>query len=214
MEAALAEMTMDDLKDTEDDIDFVNERGSITVYDGVLILYVLHTQMKRTSSNPISRAQTKKLPRRTPQWVTQLYMMKKSKLARFAFIYFNSVLGSLNHYQAVRTRVERATAAAHARQKATFNPQAASPSKKTVSSDTKLKGRTSLGRAVDSQIIDVTKSGGKSKRQSQRKHTVLNTSATVTRMKNAETKRVRAIRTFRAFVAQFFVISGCRPEES
>jgi hypothetical protein len=99
-------------------------------------------------------------------------------------IYFPSVLGiSLNHSQSARSRVERATAAAHARQKVTFNPQAASSSKTSL--DAKPKAR----RALDS----LTESGGKSKRQSKRKHTVLNTSATVTRMKNAETKRVRGL---------------------
>jgi hypothetical protein len=87
MEAALAEMTMDDLKDTEDDIDFINERGNIASSYVAHILYAPHVQMKKTFSNLISRARTKRRLRRTLPLVMQPYRMKKSKLERCVFIF-------------------------------------------------------------------------------------------------------------------------------
>lgn len=91
--------------------------------------------------------------------------------------------------QATRTRLEKATDAAHARNKATFDPQAApTPSKP--------KRRVALGGAVNAATGEtiVERSGGQrptAHRQSLRKHTVLNTSLTETRLKRSEEKKVR-----------------------
>jgi hypothetical protein len=90
--------------------------------------------------------------------------------------------------QTARSKVEKAMAIAHVRNKATFNPQAhaLSPSKSEVP-----KRRVSMGTVIDAETGETVESSGKRKRQSQRKHTVLNTSATVTRMRNAEVRKVR-----------------------
>ena len=91
--------------------------------------------------------------------------------------------------QSARTRVEKATAAAHARQRVTFNPQAEVSSLKHNKEAQKLKRRVSLGVAVNVETGEVIE-GGTRQRQSQRSHTIMNTSATVNRMKDAEEKRV------------------------
>ena len=101
----------------------------------------------------------------------------------------------------MRTRLERQTAAAHARNKVTFDPQAraqaassSSKSKPSSKSKGKKKGRrvsfVDGGKIVD-DAEDEDEGKRKGKRQSRRSHTVLNTSATVSRMKNAEERRVR-----------------------
>lgn len=93
--------------------------------------------------------------------------------------------------QAARSRVEKATEVAHARQKVTFNPDAADGPPKPKA---KPKRRVSLGLVVNAETGEVLAGGGTEglggKRQSQRKHTVMNTSATVKRMKRSEEKKV------------------------
>jgi vacuolar protein sorting-associated protein 72 len=95
----------------------------------------------------------------------------------------------LTVYQSARARVEKATAAAHARQRVTFNPKAEASSSKHNKEAQKLKRRVSLGVAVNAETGEVIE-GGTRQRQSQRSHTIMNTSATVNRMKDAEEKRV------------------------
>ncbi|KAI0063065.1 hypothetical protein BV25DRAFT_1915397 [Artomyces pyxidatus] len=88
-----------------------------------------------------------------------------------------------------RTRVEKATAVAHARQKVTFNPEAyeAELSSETAAATAKKKRRVSLGLAIDVETGEVVNNA---KRQSRRSHTILNTSATASRMKkDAEDKK-------------------------
>ncbi|ETW87755.1 hypothetical protein HETIRDRAFT_378930 [Heterobasidion irregulare TC 32-1] len=87
-----------------------------------------------------------------------------------------------------RSRLERVTAAAHARQKVTFNPMAyeETPATEKLSALEKRKRRVSLGVAVDAETGKVIRN---SKRQSQRTHTVANTSATFNRMMDAEEKK-------------------------
>ncbi|THH14058.1 hypothetical protein EW146_g6239 [Bondarzewia mesenterica] len=87
-----------------------------------------------------------------------------------------------------RSRVEKATAAAHARQKVTFNPTAyeETPSSDKSTALEKRKRRVSLGLAINVETGEVINNA---KRQSRRTHTVANTTATVSRMKNAEEKR-------------------------
>lgn len=119
--------------------------------------------------------------------------------------------------KAARTRAERTTAAAHARNKATFNPQAsasASTSKRRVAfakdavqnpedaeasaSPAKAQG-TGKGIVVKKGKEKGTGKWGKGKgkgkdkekRHSRRSHTVLNTSETALRMKTAAQRRVR-----------------------
>ncbi|KAJ6577256.1 YL1 nuclear protein-domain-containing protein [Mycena capillaripes] len=89
--------------------------------------------------------------------------------------------------KATRTRLEKATDAAHARNKATFDPQAAS-------TPPKPKRRVALGGAVNAATGETIfeRDGGQrptAHRQSMRKHTVLNTSLTETRLKRSEEKK-------------------------
>lgn len=85
--------------------------------------------------------------------------------------------------------MEKATAAAHARHRVTFNPQTEISEKRPNKEAQKLKRRVSLGVAVNAETGEVIE-GGTRQRQSQRSHTIMNTSATVNRMKDAEEKRV------------------------
>jgi len=89
----------------------------------------------------------------------------------------------------------KATATAHARQRVAFNPEAElSIVKPRVQ---KPKRRVSLGIALNAEtgeVIEKTINAGGStvtgKRQSKRRHTMMNTTATFTRMKDAEVKKV------------------------
>ncbi|KAK1225302.1 hypothetical protein PQX77_011821 [Marasmius sp. AFHP31] len=83
--------------------------------------------------------------------------------------------------KAARSRVEKATAAAHARQKMTFNPTAASSQPKPKP---KPKPKRAFTIVVDPNTGDVVQdqAPGRKKRQSTRSHTVLNTSATFKRL--------------------------------
>ncbi|EIN13281.1 hypothetical protein PUNSTDRAFT_139878 [Punctularia strigosozonata HHB-11173 SS5] len=102
--------------------------------------------------------------------------------------------------RAARTRVERATAAAHARQKRTFNPEADTPaSDQIASSQRKTRRRVTLGPATDAESSRAARGGygaGAATRHSQRRHTMLSTSATAERIRDAEKrvapKKVRA----------------------
>ncbi|KAG1765217.1 hypothetical protein EDD22DRAFT_881122 [Suillus occidentalis] len=96
--------------------------------------------------------------------------------------------------RSARARVEKATAAAHARQRVTFHPQAETSEKGPNKEPQKLKRRVSLGVAVNAETGEVIE-GGTRQRQSQRSHTIMNTSATVNRMKDAEEKRQEALDT-------------------
>ncbi|TFY70152.1 hypothetical protein EVG20_g2859 [Dentipellis fragilis] len=108
--------------------------------------------------------------------------------------------------KAARSRVEKATAVAHARQKVTFNPEAyedtAVPEKGVISE--KRKRRVSLGLAINAETGEVMTSA---KRQSRRAHTIQNTKAAFIRMIDAEEKKacffslplsVEALVSFRA----------------
>jgi vacuolar protein sorting-associated protein 72 len=88
--------------------------------------------------------------------------------------------------QATRTRLEKATDAAHARNKASFNPQAA------AAAPPKPRRRVALGGAVNAATGEtiVGRDRPTAHRQSMRKHTVLNTSLTETRLKRSEEKKV------------------------
>ncbi|KAF7375065.1 Vacuolar protein sorting-associated protein 72 [Mycena sanguinolenta] len=90
--------------------------------------------------------------------------------------------------RAIRTRLEKATDAAHARNKATFNPQA------TEAPRPKPRRRVALGGAVNAATGEtISGPGGEQRRtahrQSMRKHTILNTSLTETRLKRSEEKK-------------------------
>ncbi|RXW18998.1 hypothetical protein EST38_g6858 [Candolleomyces aberdarensis] len=96
--------------------------------------------------------------------------------------------------RAARSRLEKATAAAHARNKATFNPQAQSAPPKASS---KPKERLRIEDISDdlpvaSTSATVGDSSLKRKRKSLRTQTVLNTTATVKRLKEIENNRALA----------------------
>lgn len=82
-----------------------------------------------------------------------------------------------------RSKLDRVTAAAHARNKASFNPQVHD----IIISSSRLKRRVSMGSAVDADTGEVVEGN---KRHSRRAHTMQNTSETAIRMKDAEEKRV------------------------
>ncbi|KAI0358850.1 hypothetical protein OH77DRAFT_1396206 [Trametes cingulata] len=99
-----------------------------------------------------------------------------------------------------RTHLERITALAHARQAATFHPELIAPSEKEKT-ERKIRRRVSLGVAVDTETGEVTTledgaaehadsaSAALGRRHSTRTHTVANTSATVSRVKDEERKQ-------------------------
>ncbi|OBZ78578.1 MutS 4 [Grifola frondosa] len=84
--------------------------------------------------------------------------------------------------RATRTKLDQVTAAAHARHKATFNPDTTLTAKPPTVG--KVKRRVSMGVAIDVETGEIM-----SKRHSSRRHTMLNTSATVLRMRDAEEKK-------------------------
>ncbi|OCH94217.1 hypothetical protein OBBRIDRAFT_770274 [Obba rivulosa] len=87
-----------------------------------------------------------------------------------------------------RSQLDKVTAAAHARQRATFNPEVqAEPSSASAHKPSeKMKRRVSLGVAVNVETGEVFERG---KRQSQRRHTILNTSLTAVRRKEEEQRK-------------------------
>lgn len=91
-------------------------------------------------------------------------------------------------FEAARARLEKRTAAAHDKNKATFNPQVVAPP--VVKSQSKPKQSITV-LVTEGTVGDGTSRRIGQKRKSQRSHTVLNTSATVTRLKETQDKRVR-----------------------
>lgn len=91
-------------------------------------------------------------------------------------------------HQVARSQLDKVTAAAHARQRATFNPQTASTEIAKTSLPPKPKRRVSLGTVVDAETGELMISG---KRHSQRSHTVLNTSTSDALFKVELKKKVR-----------------------
>ncbi|KAK0210991.1 YL1 nuclear protein-domain-containing protein [Desarmillaria ectypa] len=150
MEAALAEMSIDDaVKDPDDDVDFSVDKYEEDVFE---------SDFESTDEEAQEDAGEQEA-------------LDEEKQTR----------------KAARTRVEKATAAAHARQKVTFNPEASSSS----APKTKLrpKRRVSLGTAVNAETGEVIKGDAKGQRHSKRIHTIKNTSATVKRFKKGEERR-------------------------
>ncbi|TFK38664.1 YL1 nuclear protein-domain-containing protein [Crucibulum laeve] len=93
--------------------------------------------------------------------------------------------------KAARSRLERATAAAHAKNKATFNPNT-STSASTSKPKPPKKPRKRLTLDTDSDDGGDGRKG--TKRKSKRVHTVQNTLVTTTRMKESEKKKASAPR--------------------
>ncbi|KAL0579773.1 hypothetical protein V5O48_002267 [Marasmius crinis-equi] len=87
-----------------------------------------------------------------------------------------------------RSRLEKATAAAHERQKATFNPTASSSQPKPKP---KPKSKRTLTISLDPETGNVVQDEATSrkKRQSTRTHTVMNSSATIKRALQSEQQK-------------------------
>jgi vacuolar protein sorting-associated protein 72 len=87
----------------------------------------------------------------------------------------------------MKSRLEKATAAAHAKQRVTFNSDiqvsVTKPKAKARANGVELE-------TGDTPTTSLRKSGVSKTRTSKRMHTVLNTTATVTRLKESEQKRV------------------------
>ncbi|KAG2142702.1 YL1 nuclear protein-domain-containing protein [Suillus cothurnatus] len=153
MEAALAELAVDEVNEAEEDIDFVNDKDEEDIFESDF-----------ASTDDEAAAEDVDTGERAVE--------DEHRRAR----------------RSARARVEKATAAAHARQRVTFHPQMETSEKRPNKEAQKLKRRVSLGVVVNAETGEVIE-GGTRQRQSQRSHTIMNTSATVNRMKDAEEKR-------------------------
>lgn len=153
MEAALAELTVEEVNEAEEDNDFINDKDEEDVFESDF-----------ASTDDEAAAEDVDTEEKAAE--------DEERRAR----------------RSARARVEKATAAAHARQRVTFHPQAETSEKVHNKEPQKLKRRVSLGVAVNAETGEVIE-GGTRQRQSQRSHTIMNTSATVNRMKDAEEKR-------------------------
>lgn len=91
--------------------------------------------------------------------------------------------------QVNRSKLDRVTAAAHERHKASFNPQLHDVQDADLSS-TRLKRRVSMGSVIDAETGEAVEG---SKRHSRRTHTMLNTSETAIRVKDAEVKKASRV---------------------
>ncbi|KAI0307401.1 YL1 nuclear protein-domain-containing protein [Multifurca ochricompacta] len=152
MEAALAELSLEDVKDEVDDKDFVIVRDEEDVFESDF----------ESTDEEVEAAQ------QTFDAGEKLVERREKKTAQ--------------------SRIERATAAAHARQRVTFNPEIYDDTAEETSSFmAKKRRRVSLGLAIDAETGEVINNA---QRQSRRSHTILNTSATAQRMKkDAEDKK-------------------------
>ncbi|KAF9042121.1 YL1 nuclear protein-domain-containing protein [Panaeolus papilionaceus] len=107
--------------------------------------------------------------------------------------------------KAARSKLERMTAAAHAKHKDTFNPDLQLKDKEGPSkprTKPKTRGSVKLGDVVDAETGEVVvakdaPAAQGRKRVSKRKHTVMNTSATVTRLKQNEKKKASIPRKYK-----------------
>ena len=144
--------------------------------------------MRRTRSSLTLQALMKKALRRTSMRQPRNWPRKRRRVFE-GCVSFRSTPCDYAMWtdisQAGRTQLEKITAAAHARQKATFNPQAAETPRSTPP---KTKRRVSMGVVINEETGEVIESARK--RQSRRTHTMMNTSATFNRMKEEEVKKV------------------------
>ncbi|KAF7784822.1 transcriptional regulator family: YL1 nuclear protein [Agaricus bisporus var. burnettii] len=160
MEAALAEMALDDsTKDLDDDKEFINERDEEDMFESDFA----STDEEAEQGDPDAGEKV---------------FHDEEKSAR----------------RAVRARLEKQTAAAHARQKATFNPQAVAPPVVKPNLDATVIV-SEAGQELPRRIGQ--------KRKSQRKHTMLNTNATDTRAREAGEKKASAPKKFKPAVHSF-----------
>ncbi|KAG5636002.1 hypothetical protein H0H81_009429 [Sphagnurus paluster] len=170
MEAALAEMALDTAMDAiEDDQDFVNDKDEEDVFGSDF----------ESTDEEAAQEEVEAGDRA---------VLDEERRAR----------------KDARTRVERATAAAHTKHRVTFNPDASTaasaststPKPKPKNKDGVERRRVSLGGAVNAETgevlrehMDALTPSPKKKRHSQRRHTILNTSETATRIRHSEAKK-------------------------
>ncbi|KAH9168631.1 YL1 nuclear protein-domain-containing protein [Lactarius sanguifluus] len=147
MEAALAELSVEDVKDEADDKDFVIVKDEEDVFG---------SDFESTDEEAEAVQQTAD----AGEGLVRAEERREKKVAQ--------------------SRVEKAAAVAHARQKVTFNPEIYEDAAEDTSMAAKKKRRVSLGLAIDAETGEVINNA---QRQSRRSHTILNTSATAQRMK-------------------------------
>ncbi|KAI9437020.1 YL1 nuclear protein-domain-containing protein [Lactarius indigo] len=148
MEAALAELGVEDVKDEADDKDFVIVKDEEDIFG---------SDFESTDEEAEAAQQTAD----AGEGLVRAEERREKKVAQ--------------------SRVEKAAAAAHVRQKVTFNPEVYEDATEDTSSmAAKKKRRVSLGLAIDAETGEVINNA---QRQSRRSHTILNTSATAQRMK-------------------------------
>ncbi|KAF8816718.1 hypothetical protein BYT27DRAFT_7076800 [Phlegmacium glaucopus] len=161
MEAALAEMALDDTKDVEDDRDFVDDKVEEDIFGSDF------ESTDEEAEKVVGEAGENEI------------IDEERKIRK-----------------AARSRLDKITAAAHAKHKTTFNPDIQLSSTVQPKPKPKPTQRVSLGVVVDAESGQVVKSrkpssGVGKKRFSQRRHTIQNTSATVTRLKQSQQKKAR-----------------------
>ncbi|EDR08134.1 uncharacterized protein LACBIDRAFT_297882 [Laccaria bicolor S238N-H82] len=164
MEAALAEMALDDAdKDLEDDKEFVDDKEEQDVFGSDFESTDEEAEQQGVDAGETMIQEEEQRARRT-----------------------------------ARSRVEKATAIAHERQKATFNPQAeASASVIKHKAKVRSQRQVSLRDATDTADGETVEHDSKNvptgkKRKSKRKHTILSTSAAVARQKESEQRKAAA----------------------
>ncbi|KJA21855.1 hypothetical protein HYPSUDRAFT_41485 [Hypholoma sublateritium FD-334 SS-4] len=151
MEAALAEIALDDMnKDMDDDNDFVDDKVEEDIFG---------SDFESTDEEA----------ERIVEEAGETEVVNEERRTK----------------KAARTRLEKTTAAAHAKHKSSFNADIQVTTASRAKSTSKAQHTSLRNDAANagSSIID------ERKRTSQRMHTVLNTSATVKRLKQSEARR-------------------------
>ncbi|KAF9446774.1 hypothetical protein P691DRAFT_803401 [Macrolepiota fuliginosa MF-IS2] len=165
MEAALAEMALEESKDLDDDNEFVNDKDEEDVFESDF-------------------ASTDEEADEDDLEAGEKAIHDEEKSAR----------------RATRSRLEKQTAVAHAKHKATFNPQAVAPPAAKPKPKSQPRRLSMFNDEIDGQ--DIPRRAGQ-KRKSQRRHTILNTSATVTRLKKSEEKKASAPKKFKPTIRAY-----------
>jgi len=191
MEAALADLSIEDVKDEADDRDYIIFRGEYAHHiPHTLSLRIVADEEDVFESDFESTDEEAETALQTADAGDRQVKAEERKEKKVDFPKISSNSLTYHPTQAAQNRIERAAALAHARQKVTFKPETYDDVlEETSSMVVKKKRRVSIGLAIDAETGEVINNA---QRQSRRSHTILNTSATARRMKkDAEDKKVR-----------------------
>ncbi|CAA7267690.1 unnamed protein product [Cyclocybe aegerita] len=160
MAAALAEIGLEEaMKDLEEDREFVNDKDEQDLFG---------SDFESTDEEADQQAEE----------IAEAQVVQEDR----------------NVKKAARSRLEKITAAAHAKHRATFNLELQfSTDEPKPKPKARPNRRVSLGVIMDAEtgevVESITQGGDARKRKSKRRHTILNTSATVTRLKESQVKK-------------------------